>query len=105
MNLPDKKGYFGEFGGKYIPETLSVCLRQLETFYSKIKNDKKFKAQFDFYLRQYAHRPTLLYFAKNLSKKLGMKIYLKREDLLHTGAHKINNSLGQAILAKLLGCP
>jgi len=103
MNLPDENGYFGKFGGKYIPETLSVCLQELESFYNKAKKDKKFKDQFNFYLNQYAHRPTLLYLAQNLSKKLGMKIYLKREDLLHTGAHKINNSLGQAILAKFMG--
>jgi tryptophan synthase beta chain len=103
MLLPDKKGYFGQFGGKFIPETLSFCLNELEDAYKKVKKDKKFKQELDFYLEEYAGRPTILYFAKNLSKYLGMKIYLKREDLLHTGAHKINNSLGQALLARFMG--
>jgi tryptophan synthase beta chain len=100
MNLPDKNGYFGEFGGKYIPETLSECLRELEEAYKRVKNNKTFKAELKYYLDEFAGRPTPLYFARNLSKKLGMKIYLKREDLLHTGAHKINNSLGQILLAR-----
>ncbi len=105
MKLPDKKGYFGEFGGKFIPETLSFCLEELQSAYQKLKGQKKFKEQFNYYLKEYAGRPTSLYFAKNLSKYLGMKIYLKREDLLHTGAHKINNALGQALLAKHMGKP
>ena len=103
MKLPDKKGYFGEFGGKYIPETLSVCLKGLEDAYNYYKRDKKFKQSLSFYLNEYAGRPTPLYFAKRLSKQLGLKVYLKREDLLHTGAHKINNALGQALLAKHMG--
>lgn len=86
-----------------MPETLFSCLDELNRFYAKIKNDKKFKEELNFYFKEYAGRPTLLYFAKNLSKYLGMKIYLKREDLLHTGAHKINNSLGQALLAHAMG--
>jgi len=105
MKLPDKRGYFGEFGGKFIPETLSFCLEELESAYQRLKNHKKFKEQFHYYLKEYAGRSTPLYFAKNLSKHLDMKIYLKREDLLHTGAHKINNALGQALLAKFMGKP
>ena len=103
MKVPDKKGYFGQFGGKFIPETLSVCLEELESAYSKAKKSKKFKEELKYYLYEYAGRPTSLYFASNLSKHLGIKVYLKREDLLHTGAHKINNSLGQALLAKFMG--
>jgi len=103
MKLPDKKGYFGQFGGKYIPETLSLCLEELEKAYDKAKRSVKFRKKLNFYLKEYAGRPTALYFAKNLSKFLGNKVYLKREDLLHTGAHKINNSLGQAFLAEFMG--
>ena len=103
MNLPDKKGYFGEFGGAYIPETLSLCLAEVRVQYAKIKKKIKFKEELRSYLSDYAGRPTPLYFAANLSKLLGLKIYLKREDLLHTGAHKINNALGQALLAKFMG--
>ncbi len=99
--LPDNKGYFGAFGGKFVPETLMHALTELEKEYYKARRDKKFKKQLDYYLTQYAGRPTPLYFAQRLSKELGQrtKIYLKREDLLHTGAHKINNTLGQALLA------
>ncbi|MBN3040386.1 MAG: tryptophan synthase subunit beta [Candidatus Omnitrophica bacterium] len=103
MQLPDKNGYFGEFGGKFIPETLSVCLEELTASYHKIKRDRGFLKEFNYLLKNYAHRPTILYFAANLSRLLSMKIYFKREDLLHTGAHKINNSLGQALLAKYMG--
>jgi len=96
-----KNGKFGEFGGQYIPETLVPAIEELEENYLKFKNDKKFKQELDYYLKVYAGRPTPLYYAKNLSEKLGgAKIYLKREDLLHGGAHKINNTLGQALLAK-----
>jgi len=96
-----KDGRFGEFGGKYIPETLVPAIEELEEYYLKFKNDKNFKKELDYYLREYAGRPTPLYFAKNLTQKIGgAKIYLKREDLLHGGAHKINNTLGQALLAK-----
>ena len=102
--LPDKKGYFKNFGGKYVPETLMVALEELESAYLKSKKDAGFKKELDYYLRNYAGRPTPLYFAANLTKRLGgAKIYLKREDLLHTGAHKINNTLGQVLLAKQMG--
>ncbi len=100
MKYP-KNGRFGEFGGKYIPETLVPAIEELEENYLKFKDDKTFKKELDYYLKVYAGRPTPLYYAKNLSEKLGgAKIYLKREDLLHGGAHKINNTLGQALLAK-----
>lgn len=100
MKYP-KNGKFGEFGGKYIPETLVPAIEELEENYLKFKDNKDFKKELDYYLKQYAGRPTPLYFAKNLSEKCGgAKIYLKREDLLHGGAHKINNTLGQALLAK-----
>lgn len=100
MKYP-KNGRFGEFGGKYIPETLVPAIEELEENYLRFKNDKNFKKELDYYLKVYAGRPTPLYYAKNLSEKLGgAKIYLKREDLLHGGAHKINNTLGQVLLAK-----
>ncbi len=100
MKLPIK-GRFGDFGGKYIPETLVPAIEELEENYLKFKNNKDFKKELDYYLREYAGRPTPLYFAKNLTEKIGgAKIFLKREDLLHGGAHKINNTLGQALLAK-----
>jgi tryptophan synthase beta chain len=96
-----KDGKFGEYGGKYIPETLVPAIEELEENYIKFKDNKEFKKELDYYLKQYAGRPTPLYYAKNLSEKCGgAKIYLKREDLLHGGAHKINNTLGQALLAK-----
>jgi len=95
-----RKGYFGVFGGKYVPETLMAALEELEGEYSRAKKDKSFKRKLDYFLSQYAGRPTPLYFARNLTSKFGRaKIYLKREDLCHTGAHKINNTLGQALLA------
>ncbi|MBU1122732.1 MAG: tryptophan synthase subunit beta [Candidatus Omnitrophota bacterium] len=103
MKVPNKRGYFGQFGGKFIPETLTCCLQELEDTYKKVKNDKKFNEEVAYYLKEYAGRPTSLYFADNLSKLLGMKVYLKREDLLHTGAHKINNAIGQILLAKFMG--
>jgi tryptophan synthase beta chain len=96
-----KGGKFGEFGGRYIPETLVPAVEELEEAYLKFKNNNEFKKELNYYLREYAGRPTPLYFAKNLTEKIGgAKIYLKREDLLHGGAHKINNTLGQALLAK-----
>jgi tryptophan synthase beta chain len=99
-----KYGRFGEYGGKYVPETLNAALTELEDSYESAKKDKKFKARLDYLLREYAGRPTPLYLAENLTKKYGgAKIYLKREDLLHSGAHKINNALGQALLAKSMG--
>ncbi|MDD5617817.1 MAG: pyridoxal-phosphate dependent enzyme, partial [Candidatus Omnitrophica bacterium] len=102
--LPDKQGHFGIFGGKFVPETLMPALQELEAEYKIAQKDKTFQKELDYLLAQYAGRPTPLYFAENLSKLLGsLKIYLKREDLLHTGAHKINNTLGQALLARRMG--
>jgi len=98
--LPDRKGHFNGFGGRFVPETLIYALDELEREYKKARHDKKFIQELDYYLREYAGRPTPLYLAQNLSRYLGInKIYLKREDLLHTGAHKINNTLGQVLLA------
>ena len=102
--MPDQKGRFGDFGGRFVPETVMPALHELEEFYTKIKNDPEFQAEFSRYIKQYAGRPTLLYYAENLTKHYGKaKIFLKREDLLHTGAHKINNALGQALLARRMG--
>ena len=99
--LPDKKGHFGIFGGKFVPETLMYALEELEKEYFEAKKDKKFIQELDYYLKDYAGRPTPLYLAQRLSQYIGIaKIYLKREDLLHTGAHKINNTLGQVLLAR-----
>jgi tryptophan synthase beta chain len=100
---PDKRGRFGEFGGKYMPEVLMPAIQELEREYAKSKRDKAFHEELDYYLKEYAGRPTPLTLCENLSKELGFKIYLKREDLAHTGAHKINNTLGQALLAKRMG--
>src|SRR5712692_7226938 len=97
-------GRFGVYGGRYVPETLMAALEELEREYEKAKIDKKFQQRLDYLLKEYAGRPTPLYFAERLTKKLGgAKIYLKREDLLHTGAHKINNALGQILLAQRMG--
>ena len=102
--LPNKNGYYGSFGGRFAPETLMAVLAQLEKQYSAIKKDKAFKKEFEFYLKEYAGRPTNLYLAKRLSAYLkNLKVYLKREDLLHTGAHKINNTLGQILVARRMG--
>ncbi|MDD5060303.1 MAG: tryptophan synthase subunit beta [Candidatus Omnitrophica bacterium] len=102
--IPDKTGHFGIFGGRFVPETLIYALDELEKEYTKSKKDKNFAKDFDYLLREYAGRPTPLYLAKNLSRVLKIKkIYLKREDLLHTGAHKINNTLGQVLLAVKMG--
>ncbi len=104
MNYPDKFGKFGEFGGRFVPETLIPLIKELEEAYKKAKKDKKFREELDYYLKEYAGRPTPLYFAERLTEKLGgAKIYLKREDLLHTGAHKMNNTLGQSLLASKMG--
>jgi len=98
------KGLFGEFGGKYVPELIIPALEELEEAYDKYKNDPEFQEEFDYYLKQYVGRANPLYYAERLTKKLGgAKIYLKREDLNHMGAHKINNALGQALLAKRMG--
>ncbi|MDQ3808228.1 MAG: tryptophan synthase subunit beta [Thermoproteota archaeon] len=97
-------GKFGRYGGKYIPETLAPAIEELESAYQKYKDDPGFQKELSYYLTEYAGRPTPLYFAKNLTEHLGgAKIYLKREDLLHGGAHKTNNTLGQALLAKKMG--
>lgn len=97
-------GKYGKYGGKYIPETLVPAINQLEDAYKKIKNDSNFKKDLDYYLQNYAGRPTPLFFAKNLTDYVGgARIFLKREDLLHGGAHKINNCLGQCLLAKKMG--
>ena len=103
-NLPDNEGHFGVYGGRFIPETLMKALEELTVEYRKARQDKNFKKELSYYLREYAGRPTPLYFAERLSDYLKVgKIYLKREDLLHTGAHKINNTLGQILLAKRMG--
>jgi tryptophan synthase beta chain len=102
--LPDKHGHFGIFGGRYAAETLMPALIEMEEAYRKAQKDKTFQAEFNYYLKQYAGRETPLYFARRLTEKLGgAKIYLKREDLNHTGSHKLNNTLGQALLAKRMG--
>ncbi|MBL7685510.1 MAG: tryptophan synthase subunit beta [Deltaproteobacteria bacterium] len=103
MSLPDSKGHFGIFGGKYVAETLIPALEELEKAYRKIQKDSSFKKEFLNLAQQYIGRPTPLYFAKRLSQKMGQRIYLKREDLCHTGAHKVNNTLGQILLAKRMG--
>ena len=98
------KGRFGRFGGQFVPETLMVALQELEEAYDKVKNDDEFQNELQYYLKNYVGRETPLYFAERLTKACGgAKIYLKREDLNHTGAHKINNALGQALLAKKMG--
>jgi len=101
--LPDKNGYYGKFGGRFVSELLMPALIELEKAYNHYKNDKKFKMEYRNTLKEFAGRPTNLYFASNLSKKWNADIFLKREDTLHTGAHKINNTLGQTLLAKYMG--
>jgi|TARA_B100000683_G_scaffold44423_2_gene40383 tryptophan synthase beta chain len=99
----DEKGYYGQFGGAYIPEMLYPNIEELRENYLKISQTEEFKKEFDHLLRHYVGRPTPLYLAKRLSAKYGAKIYLKREDLNHTGAHKVNNTVGQILLAQRLG--
>ncbi|QPJ63194.1 MAG: tryptophan synthase subunit beta [Candidatus Nitronauta litoralis] len=102
--LPDVKGHFGQFGGKYVIETLMPALKELESLYDEAIQDPEFKSELEYYLRQYVGRPSPLYFAKRLTEQLGgAKIYLKREDLNHTGAHKINNTIGSALLTLRMG--
>lgn len=103
MTMPDNKGHFGEYGGRYISETLMPAVIELEKFYKKIRKDKKFKREFNYYLKNYVGRPSPLYFAERLSENYKSEIFLKREDLNHTGAHKINNTVGQALLALKMG--
>ena len=102
--LPNKKGYFGKYGGQYIPPELQIAMNEVNIAYHKIKKDPKFIKEYQRLLKDYVGRPSPLYFAKNLTKQVGgAKIYLKREDLNHTGAHKINHTLGEALLAKYMG--
>ena len=102
--VPDRRGHFGPYGGRYVAETLMPALTELEQAYVKARRDTAFRKEFHFYLTEYAGRETPLYFAERLSEKAGgAKIYLKREDLCHTGAHKINNTIGQILLARRMG--
>ncbi len=104
MSLQPVNGKYGRYGGRFIPETLMATIEELEEAYTQIKEDPDFKKRLDYYLSEYAGRPSPLYYAENLTRKIGgPKIYLKREDLLHGGAHKINNTLGQALLAEKMG--
>jgi len=101
---PDDKGYFGQFGGRYVSETLMPLIQEVETEYNKIKKERKFLKEFDYYLKHYVGRPSPLFFAERITKFLkGPKIYFKRDELNHTGAHKINNCMGQILLAKKMG--
>src|SRR5882724_1510898 len=103
-SAPDELGHFGVYGGRYVPETLMHPLQELQDEYSRAQHDPEFQRELDYYLREFCGRPTPLYFAERLTRELGgPKIYLKREDLLHTGAHKINNAMGQILLAKRMG--
>src|SRR5574341_2494017 len=102
--LPDTQGHFGPYGGRFVPETLVYPLQQLEDEYARAQKDPEFQSELEYYLREFCGRPTPLYFAERLTRELGgAKIYLKREDLLHTGAHKINNAMGQILLARRMG--
>jgi tryptophan synthase beta chain len=102
--LPDARGHFGPYGGRYVPETLMHPLQELEDEYFRAQNDPEFKRELAYYLKEFVGRPTPLYFAERLTRELGgAKIYLKREDLNHTGAHKINNAMGQILLARRMG--
>ncbi|HEX3799119.1 MAG TPA: tryptophan synthase subunit beta [Verrucomicrobiae bacterium] len=102
--VPDAQGHFGPYGGRYVPETLMHPLQELEQEYFRSQHDPEFQRELQYYLREFCGRPTPLYFAERLTRELGgAKIYLKREDLLHTGAHKINNAMGQILLAKRMG--
>ena len=103
INLPDKEGFFGSYGGQYIDKDLKEEFDKITNEFNKLKEDKNFIDELNYLLKHYVGRPSPIYFAKNLSKKYGAEIYLKREDLNHTGAHKINHSLGEALLAKKMG--
>ncbi len=101
---PDRNGHFGQYGGRFVPETLMPCLFELEEAYNRVRRDKGFHQELDAILKDYVGRPTPLYEAKRLGAKLGgIRVFLKREDLTHTGAHKINNTIGQVLLAKRMG--
>src|SRR5437870_3431006 len=105
-SVPDAQGHFGPYGGRYVPETLMHPLQELEAEYFRAQHDPEFQRELEYYLREFCGRPTPLYLAERLTRELGgAKIYLKREDLCHTGAHKINNALGQALLARRMGKP
>lgn len=101
--LVDQDGYYGEFGGAYVPEILHKCVEELKNRYLEVLESEEFKREFDQLLRDYVGRPSPLYLARRLSEKYGCKMYLKREDLNHTGAHKINNTIGQILLARRMG--
>src|ERR1700744_346442 len=104
LSQPDAQGHFGPYGGRYVPETLMHPLQELEAEYFRAQQDPEFQRELAYYLKEFCGRPTPLYFAERLTRELGgAKIYLKREDLLHTGAHKINNAIGQVLLAKRMG--
>ncbi|OYT55034.1 MAG: tryptophan synthase subunit beta [Candidatus Altiarchaeales archaeon ex4484_2] len=104
MNMPDKHGKFIEYGGKFAPEVLMPAIEELEKGFKRYVKDPGFRKELDYYLKEFAGRPTPLYYARNLTEKVGgAKIYLKREDLVHGGSHKLNNTLGQALLAKKMG--
>src|SRR6184192_1756480 len=104
--VPDRRGHFGPYGGRYVAETLMPALTELERAYAQVRREGTFRKEFQHYLHQYAGRETPLYFAERLTQKLGgAKIYLKREDLCHTGAHKINNTMGQVLLARRMKKP
>ncbi len=105
MIVDEKTGKFGRFGGQYVPETLMPVIKQVEEAYFAAREDAGFRAELDHYLRDYVGRPSPLYLAERLSEEVGCKVYLKREDLNHTGSHKINNSLGQALVARRMGKP
>ena len=104
MNVPDTKGHFGVFGGMFVPETLMAPLHELAKEYACARRDPAFRKELNYYLKEYVGRPTPLYFARRMTEELGTaRIYLKREDLCHTGAHKINNSIAQVLLARRMG--
>ena len=106
LKQPDQTGHFGEFGGRFVPETLIPALDELTAEYEKAKADPTFQEELDYYLRDYIGRPTPLYFAERITRELGgARIYIKREDLCHTGAHKMNNTMGQILLARRMGKP
>ena len=103
-HYPDERGHFGEYGGRYVAETLMPALLELEQAYAEAKQDPEFQREFEYYLQHYVGRPSPLYFAERLTRELGgAKVYLKREDLNHTGAHKVNNTVGQILLARRMG--
>ncbi|HMP18212.1 MAG TPA: pyridoxal-phosphate dependent enzyme, partial [Gemmatales bacterium] len=105
-SVPNAQGRFGDYGGRYVPETLMHALEQLTQSYEEARQDADFQKQLDYYLKQYVGRPTPLTYAERLTREAGgARIYLKREDLLHTGAHKINNTIGQALLTKRMKKP